>query len=83
MKKYFPRYPKPGDVVMVRFHDHVEDHDESLECIVYGMITKMNKRDMIIECWTCTDPTVNKDNSKTYCIVRSTIVRCDILKGKK
>jgi hypothetical protein len=79
MKKYFPVKPEVGDYVRIEFLDHVEDHDTPIECIVYGKLVAQNKTSLTVECWTCTDPDVNKDNNKRFCIVRRAVSQCAIL----
>lgn len=69
---------KPGSDVRVWFLDHVEDHDEAVMCKLLGEVIKFTDTDVTIDAWV----TMGHDtehNRKRYTLVRSAILRIDLL----
>ncbi len=72
-----PKFRK-GWVYQIEFLDHVEDGDEPIPFRVYGHIVKHDKKSLTVAPWVNLDQTVDH-NSKTFCILKSTILNADRL----
>lgn len=70
-----PRARK-GDVVRVRFLDHVEQADEPEEFFVYGRVFKTTKQAYVIDTWCY--PDIDNDDRDSDNINRFTILRAVI-----
>jgi hypothetical protein len=74
---------RKGIIVEVEFLDHVEDSDSPLTFTVFGRIVDVQRKFLVIESWTYSDPKTPKDsNNKTWVILRSTITDWFILERK-
>lgn len=82
-----PKGLKPGDVVEVDFLDHVEDGEDALRFLVYGVIEKITRQALIIHCWTYKDrgerDHAEEGNIKSFTIVKSAIQDLNILRKRK
>jgi len=74
---------KLGDIVEVRFLDHVEDGEEEMKFIVWGRVDRVTKRSLRIVSWAhadpCSAPPCEPGTEKTFTIVRSAITKLKIL----
>ena len=66
MKKYF----RKGKVVEIKFLDHVEDGDKPLLFSVYGRITDVHRKYVVIAAWIGEEV---DHNTKYWTILKSTI----------
>lgn len=74
---------KPGDVVAIRFDDHVEDSDDVYEFIVYGRVAKVSRKAITVDSWALADPDSDRDddreNIKSFTILRRVINSIEVL----
>lgn len=75
----------PGDIVEIRFLDHVEDGDDAVEFIVWGRVDKLTRAAVKISAWAFADRDAHPDfpdegNTKTFTIIKSTIQAIRVLK---
>lgn len=76
--------PKAGDVVRIRFMDHVEDGDEVEEFFVYGRVAKVSKQAYTVDSWAWVDPDGDRDgNIKAFTILRAVIKEVVIYESNK
>ncbi len=68
-----------GWVVAITFDDHAEDSDEPVSCILYGRVTKVHRRYVVVESWANPDPDAADDDIKQFTILKSTITHWDRL----
>lgn len=65
---------RKGDLLEVRFLDHVEDGDEPMTCTVWGRVMAVGRTHLNIVGWEVdADPATKRDNQRTWTILRSTI----------
>ena len=69
---------RKGDIVEVRFFDHVED-GEPIEFVVYGRVGKLTRKFVTIQCWAYPDTLDDDHNVKAFSIVRSCITGVRVL----
>lgn len=67
---------RPGDIVAVRFLDHVQDGDEPIEFIVFGRVHAVKRTHLVIASWVYADPTIPTDaNELVWTIVKSAVTQ--------
>ena len=64
---------KLGDVVEIRFLDHVSNQCEPMEFKVWGRLSKIDKQYLVVQSWAHPDTTDSDDNTEEFCIVKSTL----------
>lgn len=84
MAKYRKPVPKVGDIVAIRFEDHVEGTDNCCVFFVYGRVAKVAANSYTIDSWALEDPKQDRDadreNIHTFTILRGVILEVEILK---
>lgn len=79
-KKYFPQNPKIGDILRILFLDHTEDNDgEAVTVEAFGRCCAVDRTLISIRGWDLPDCPDVGNGRKEWTIVRSCVVRCDIL----
>jgi len=71
--------PTPGQIVELTFLDHVEDGDEPMQCIAYGIVVAVTAVAITIDSWCCTDKSCHENNKKRFVILRAVISKCLVL----
>jgi hypothetical protein len=69
---------KKGDLVEVRFLDHVEDGEDPIEFLVWGRVRRTSRVAYAVESWAYADPLEDEadhgiENRKVFTIVKSAI----------
>ena len=77
--------PRQGDLVEIRFLDHVEDDHKPYEFHVYGRVASTDRKSIVVESWASPDgPSEPGDpNAKSFTILRSTILTLQKLRRAK
>ena len=74
---------KKGDIVQIRFLDHVEDGDKPLDFIVWGRIDRVYKKSIRVVTWAhakARNPAKFAEcTEKTFTIVKSTVTELKVL----
>jgi len=72
-----------GQVLAIRFLDHMQGDGKPLELIAYGRLLSVGKKSLTIGSWIYGDPRAKQDprdgNIMAYTILRSTIQSIDRL----
>ena len=69
---------KRGDIVELTFLDHVQNAEEPMEFLLYGVISKLCKKYIVVQVWAHPDLDVD-GNTELYTIVRSCVTKSRIL----
>lgn len=73
---------KVGDVVAIRFDDHVEDSDSVYEFVVYGRVVKVQQKAITVDSWALADEAADRDderhNVKSFTILRKVITEIKV-----
>ena len=63
-----------GQIVAIRFRDHVEDMSHTIPFMVYGELAKVTRRALVVDPWAYVDRKKKHDhNENRYVILRSAI----------
>ena len=73
---------KRGDIVAIAFLDHVEDASKPMKFDVFGRVVRLSNRSVSVACWAHAGSMKVDHNVKRFTIVRSCILRVDILREK-
>jgi hypothetical protein len=70
-----------GKLVKVAFMDHAIGTKSSILCTAIGQVVKVDKRDIVLRYWHCTDDSMDNDhNNEHIVIVKSTVLEIKVLK---
>ena len=64
---------KLGDIVEIRFLDHVSNQCEPMEFKVWGRLSKIDRKYFVIQTWADPKSMTSDDNTEEFCIVKSTL----------
>lgn len=68
---------RKGDWYKVTFLDHCLGTDRPMECVVYGYITKLERKYIVLSWWEVNDDEYRECNQELVVIIRSTIVSAE------
>jgi hypothetical protein len=69
-----------GMIVAVEFLDHCEGGKDPIACRVYGKLTGIEKKHLVVTSWeTLADAATRRLNDASYVIVRSAFSRVAVL----
>ena len=76
---------RKGDIVAIRFHDHVESDDDSdvIEFWVYGVVVKDSARCIGIQSWHFVNERDELEHGKSHNVKGYSIVHAAILEVKR
>ena len=76
--------PERGDVVSVWVWDHAEDSGKVLPFVVFGVVSKINRREIVVNSWANKkNPSRRDHNVKTFAISRGSVTGLEVLKRKR
>lgn len=75
--------PKPGDILLIRFHDHAEGYDKVADITAVGRLVDEDATQYRIDGWYPTDPDEKRKKGRndrtTWVIVKGAVIEYTVL----